>query len=370
MKMALFLAKIAVLAAMLLGFPIFGVWLADLPVQRYLTFPPEGRYISHAPFSWTAFLLYLLLIAGAVAPLVHRLLQGAGRGKGLSFQSGRFPRWGWAALVSGAVFWVMAWSRFSWFAPLQPHTFTPLWLSYILVVNALDEQITGSCLLKARPGFFLCLFPASAAFWWFFEYLNRFVQNWFYTGAQYDPWTYFFLASMSFSTVLPAVLSTRRLLSHLPLLTSAFADYTALSFRHPKAVAALVLAAAGSGLLMIGVFPNFLFPVLWISPLLILVSLRTLAGESQVLSTVARGDWRPVIAAAAAALICGIFWEMWNFYSLARWTYAVPFVQRFQVFEMPILGYAGYLPFGLECVAAGRLVEEFLQVLERKKQSG
>jgi hypothetical protein len=28
----------------------------------------------------------------------------------------------------------------------------------------------------------------------------------------------------------------------------------------------------------------------------------------------------------------------------------VPFVQRFHIFEMPILGYAGYLPFGLECM--------------------
>jgi hypothetical protein len=54
--------------------------------------------------------------------------------------------------------------------------------------------------------------------------------------------------------------------------------------------------------------------------------------------------------AACAALICGFFWELWNFKSLAHWEYAVPFVQRFHVFEMPLLGYAGYLPFGLECL--------------------
>jgi hypothetical protein len=40
---------------------------------------------------------------------------------------------------------------------------------------------------------------------------------------------------------------------------------------------------------------------------------------------------------------------MWNFYSLAKWKYSIPFVERFHLFEMPILGYAGYLPFGLEC---------------------
>ena len=26
----------------------------------------------------------------------------------------------------------------------------------------------------------LMLFPVSAAFWWFFEYLNRYVWNWFW----------------------------------------------------------------------------------------------------------------------------------------------------------------------------------------------
>jgi len=48
---------------------------------------------------------------------------------------------------------------------------------------------------------------------------------------------------------------------------------------------------------------------------------------------------------------------MWNWKSLAHWEYSVPFVYRFPIFEMPILGYAGYLPFGLVCVAAAALIE-------------
>jgi hypothetical protein len=118
------------------------------------------------------------------------------------------------------------------------------------------------------------------------------------------------------------------------------------------------------------VFPNLLFPLLWISPLLIIVSLRTLSGQTHVLSPLAVGDWRPVVTAAAAALVCGFFWEMWNFYSLARWTYRVPYVQRFSIFEMPVLGYAGYLPFGLECVAAARLLEDAAGAFGRRNPSG
>jgi hypothetical protein len=63
------------------------------------------------------------------------------------------------------------------------------------------------------------------------------------------------------------------------------------------------------------------------------------------------------VSAALAALICGFFWEMWNFYSLAKWKYSIPFVHRFEIFEMPLLGYAGYLPFGLECMVIADLIE-------------
>jgi len=40
---------------------------------------------------------------------------------------------------------------------------------------------------------------------------------------------------------------------------------------------------------------------------------------------------------------------MWNWPSAAKWIYTVPYVDRWHVFEMPLLGYAGYLGFGLEC---------------------
>jgi hypothetical protein len=32
-------------------------------------------------------------------------------------------------------------------------------------------------------------------------------------------------------------------------------------------------------------------------------------------------------------------------------------VDRFRIFEMPLLGYAGYLPFGIECAAIAALAK-------------
>jgi hypothetical protein len=107
----------------------------------------------------------------------------------------------------------------------------------------------------------------------------------------------------------------------------------------------------------IGIWPDYLFSLLWLSPLLIIVAVQSLMGERHILSGISNGDWRLVISSASAALFCGLFWEMWNYYSLAKWEYSVPYVDRFHIFEMPLLGYAGYLPFGLECAMIGMLLE-------------
>ena len=341
---------------MLLGLPLVGATLAGHPMARYLEFPPQTAYVRHAPFSWTAFALYggfILAVASGLAWLWRH-----GRPAAAPRPPQRpFPWWGWAGVALGAGAWILAWSRFSWFSALQPHTFFPLWLAFIVTANALGFCRSGRAMITHRPRFFLVLFPVSAAFWWFFEYLNRFVQNWFYTGSDYSPGIYFLLATLSFSTVLPAVLAVRDLLLDTAWLQTHFVGVRPLAPARPKILAAGVLTAAAAGLAGIGIWPDLLFPLLWISPLLILVSLQTLLGEPHVLSTVAKGDWRPVIAAATAALVCGFFWEMWNDHSLARWTYQVPLVHRFQIFEMPLLGYAGYLPFGLECTALAGLVE-------------
>lgn len=344
------------LTAMLVGLPMLGIVLAGLPVERYLEFPPITRYVDHAPFSWPAFFAYLVFIAVMTLPFwviwSRHFSKEAVRKRPLY----PFPIWGWGGVILGGTSWGLAWTRFAWFESLQPHTFTPLWLSYIIVINALTYRKTGRCLMCDRPALFLLLFPFSAVFWWFFEYLNRFVQNWYYSGSVYGPTTYFILASLSFSTVLPAVASTRDWVLTMDNVCRPFARVKPVHNPCPKLAAILLLIVSAAGLTGIGVFPDLLFPLLWVSPLLIIVSFQVLFKESHVLTPFSKGDLRPVVSAALAALICGVFWEMWNWYSLARWEYAVPLVHRFQIFEMPILGYAGYLPFGLECAAVVELL--------------
>jgi hypothetical protein len=48
------------------------------------------------------------------------------------------------------------------------------------------------------------------------------------------------------------------------------------------------------------------------------------------------------------SLTCGIFWEWWNFYSYPKWYYTIPYLDFYRIYEMPVAGYLGYIPFGFE----------------------
>lgn len=355
--MARIAGKVSLLILLLVGLPLLGIVLTGQPVDRYLEFPPQTRSVHHPPFSWTVFISLTLLITGSVGPFVvltvtsHVGLRGNGRG--LVTQT--FPWWGWCGAALTATSWVLAWNRFAWFELLQPFTFTPLWLGYILLVSAWTVRRTGCCLMLSRPRYFLSLFPLSSAFWWFFEYLNRFVNNWYYIGAQtFTPLEYVVHATLAFSTVLPAVLGTMELLASYPRIGVGLDRLPPLLNADVKMVGWGVLLLACVGLIGIGIWPSYLFPLVWVAPLLVVTSLQMIAGEETIFSSIRYGDWTSLWFAALAALVCGVFWEMWNSKSLSHWEYAIPFVHGYKIFEMPVLGYAGYLPFGLECLAVAQ----------------
>ncbi|MGH9602916.1 MAG: hypothetical protein ACRD24_11065 [Terriglobales bacterium] len=352
---------------MLVGAPLAGVWLTGQPLDQYLEFPPRPASSAAAGFSWTAFWLIAAFVVTAVAPIVWRLLNAPVAAPGPAAARLPFPIWGWAALLWLAASWTLAWTRFPWFESFQQHTFTPLWLGYIACINALTMQRAGNCLLTREPARFAALFPLSALFWWFFEYLNRFVGNWRYVGIEdFGAIEYTFFATLAFSTVLPAVTSTAEWLGAVPRIDTAFAHWHATRVPRPRLAAAVVLALTALSLAALGVFREYVFPLVWISPVLVIISLQALGDRATVLAPLAGGDWRGIASFSAAALVCGFFWEMWNSGSLARWEYSIPHVDRFRFFEMPLLGYAGYLPFGIECAAIAALVLDYRKSIQSR----
>lgn len=358
--MKILIIKLFILVTLLLGLPLTGILISGRPLAIYLEFPPETRFISHASFSWllfwcyTAFIITILIFL--LLPILYNqrvYLQDYAKRK-------PFPWWGWLSLFAWIVFWGIAWSRFPFLERVQPHTFTPLWISFIVLLNALSFRRKGYSMLTHKTRLFLILFPLSAAFWWFFEYLNRFVQNWYYVGVKFGALEYFLYATLSFSTVLPAVTSMQECLNSYCGYHRHYRKWIKVNVKYPKTLSWCVLIVVGCSLGCIGILPNYLFPLLWISPLLIVVCLQTILGEPHILSDIVHGNWANAISFSTAALACGVFWELWNFYSLAKWQYSIPFLHRFQLFEMPVLGYAGYLPFGLECALVVMTAEAWI----------
>ena len=353
-----FLILFVPLFLMLIGLPLAGVIVSGKPLALYFEFPPRTVYVVHAAFSWWAFAATTLFVVVAVFPFLNRVVRYRVSGEDSPVHAASLPWWGWLAVVWLAVVWLLAWNRFAWFAPFQAFTFSMLWLGYIVIVNALTWRRAGRCMLTHRPAYFLALFPLSAAFWWFFEYLNRFVQNWFYMGiGTLGPWDYFWQATLPFATVLPAVLGTRELLASFPRLSGGLERAWTMTGTRSKRIPWFVLMVAAVGLAAVGVWPNALFSLLWLAPLALITALQIIMGEASILDGPAQGDWREIWQVALAGLVCGFFWEMWNYGSQAHWEYSVPFVHRFEIFHMPLLGYSGYLPFGLECLAVATLLD-------------
>ena len=364
--------KNSIAVGVLLFLPLIGLQLAGLPLSPYLEFPPRTIHVESTGFSWIAFIALGAFTLACIFPLLFQVFFGLPRPQPVEGEeigsvgpqrqtenpptsSRPFPWWGWMGLLLSAIAWVLAWNRFSWFAAFQPHTFTPLWLGYIFVVNALTHRRSGRCMLLDRPGIFFLLFANSAGFWWFFEYLNRFAGNWYYLGVQsFSPLEYFLHATICFSTVLPAVAGTFEWLQTFPFLQARLRHGPRWTVSVNRPVAIFILTVVLLAFLGIGVYPHFLFPLLWVGPPILVIVFQSLNGRRHLLSDLEEGDWRFVGSAMLAGLMCGFFWELWNFYSAAKWIYAVPYVHRFQIFEMPILGYAGYLPFGLLCVAVAK----------------
>lgn len=363
---------IAWVLVMIITLPLLGSWVNGRSLRSYLEFPPVSTgVVTSAPFSWPISTGLAMVIVGLLAPFIMRVAgtnnrrgsaanRQARMSHGIAHRQRVFPRgfpcWGWGAAGWTLSVWFLAWTRFDWMQPWQAHTFTPLWLGYIVLVNAVTYGSTGRCMLIHRPRYLLSLFPLSACFWWLFEYLNRFVQNWYYVGGgTLTAWEYLLRATLPFATVLPAVLSTAEWLTACPRLSAGLDHFPTINLSGRRQWGWVMLGGAAAGLLGIGLWPDYLFPLVWVAPLLVMTALQLIRGEATIFDETARGDWRTLWTVALAALICGGFWEMWNFYSLAHWKYAVPFVQGVTVFHMPLLGYAGYVPFGLECVAVADL---------------
>ncbi|MSQ40923.1 MAG: hypothetical protein EXR55_04570 [Dehalococcoidia bacterium] len=227
------------------------------------------------------------------------------------------------------VCWALLWSRQSVWNPLL---FTGMWSGAVLVMYA------GSWL--GYPGIrrHAVLMALSAPIWWWFEVVNLRVGNWEYIGkVTYDWPVYLALSTVAFSIVLPALDAAWSLFIRQEVSSVGRAGSKGWHLGE---------VALGVGLqALVFALPGLFFFAVWVAPFLVLDGLVGRQGGRSIVWDMKRGRWRLAAAVAAGGLLCGLLWEFWNYGATPKWVYHIPWANFAHLFEMPILGYGGYIPF-------------------------
>jgi hypothetical protein len=266
--------------------------------------------------------------------------------KRIAGQKVRLPGHGWLGLSLVCLFWALNWAL----PGMRTHWgFFPLWLGYCLTIDGLVYWRTGTSLLTRSARNYVGLFFVSAPVWWIFELLNARTRNWTYLGAEiFSPFEYAFWTTLSFTTVIPAVFGSAELFASFALVKRLARGPVV---RTDKRTTLTFFTLGWVTLVLMLGWPLIFFPFIWLSLYFILEPINIWLGNRSLAQWTKKGDWRPILSLWLGVLCTAFFWEMWNYYSYPKWVYQVPWGDWLHVFEMPLLGYGGYLPFALELYA-------------------
>jgi hypothetical protein len=184
------------------------------------------------------------------------------------------------------------------------------------------------------------------------------VQNWEYQGVEFmSSIEYFLLSTLAFSTVIPSVFGTAELVRSIGYFKVSRGR---MVLKPDKRTTTVMLIFGWIMLVLMLAWPKYFFPFIWLSIYFIIEPINVWLGNHNLLQWTQHGDWRPVLSLWLGVLLTGFAWEFWNYWSFPKWVYNIPYFEFLHIFEMPLLGYLGYLPFSLELYALYHLVAGFV----------
>jgi len=236
------------------------------------------------------------------------------------------------------------------------------WWSFILILDSLNFRRTRSSPLSESTSIFLFTAFISVFVWLLFELFNLRLKNWTYYGLPPclgERWLGYFIA---FASVIPAV-------KEIALFIRSFfrgEEFSLFKMRvSPLFLKILFLSGLFSVILPLA-WPRIFFPLVWLCFILLLEPLNYRLKNRTFLKETEEGKWSLVLSWILAGLVAGIFWEFWNFWAGSHWKYSLAYLNFWRVFQMPVFGYTGFLPFALAIFSLYQILFWVYQKMERK----
>jgi hypothetical protein len=225
--------------------------------------------------------------------------------------------------------------------PWSEYWYGLCWTGFILCGDLALERLAGRSLLAHHPRDLAAMSAVSAAVWWGFEGANvASFQSWSYTPSPDVPrWVQRARSTWFFATLLPATWVALALALTLPGVQRLRRSWGwPIGRRTLRALTGLGLAC---GLASLAARPLAL-PLTLCALVGVLDPMNHRRGLPSLVGALRAGDLRTPVALAVSSLATGLLGEFWNAHATPRWTYDVPWIGFWYVFEMPLLGFAGY----------------------------
>lgn len=226
-----------------------------------------------------------------------------------------------------------------------------VWWSYILTIDGVIYALKKESLIISRTKEFLLMLPLSTSVWLVFECFNLRLTNWSYIDITPILWQRWLGYAIAYATVFPGIFLTAELLG-------LFIGRSQVTARNSQTLHALPSTLYASLSVLTGIiflslpllWPKYFFALVWVGFIPLLEPLNLRWGHGSIWKDWLSGNKVKIYRLAVAGLVCGILWESWNASAQAKWIYQVPYVHFWQIHEMPLLGYLGFIPFAFECV--------------------
>ena len=227
---------------------------------------------------------------------------------------------------------------------------TPIfWTAYLFLLDGLLVRLRGTSPVRENPKRFGVCCLASIPIWVVFDWVNfEYMMAWDYHGLAENFWHRNLGYAVAFAAITPAMLLSAEVVRAL-----GFPEVRLRPIRIGR-IGRMVMVMLGVGALVfpIAVADPIGSLTLWLSFWLLLDPINHRFGAPSLIGDWADGRWGRTLALMAGGGICGLWWESWNWFATTKWTYDLPFLgplEPYQYFEMPLVGFLGFFPFGAEC---------------------